>query len=68
MRFVIGKVENVKRTSKYGIGILRKEKEEVLKEFRPELWDVIEMPKDNHCGYHAFIFACKSLHKKSIKI
>ena len=57
----------VKRTSKYGIGILRKEKEEVLKEFRPELWDVIDMPKDNHCGYHAFIFACKSLLKNQSK-
>lgn len=58
----------VKKTSKHGIGILRRQEENLQKEFHPEQWDVVHMPKDNHCGYHAFIFACKSLLKKQSKV
>jgi len=58
----------VKKTSKYGIGILKRQGEELLKEFHPEQWDIIKMPMDNHCGYHGFIYACKSLLKKQSKL
>lgn len=58
----------VKKTSKYGIGILRKEDEIFRKEYRIEDWDRIKMPMDNHCGYHGFLYALKVLLKKEIEL
>jgi len=58
----------VKKSSNLGINILRKMDENLLKEYRPELWDIIKMPMDNHCGYHGFIYASKSLLKNKTKL
>ena len=58
----------VKKSSNLGISILRKMDENLFKEYRPELWDIIEMPRDNHFGYHGFIYACKSLLKNKTKL
>lgn len=58
----------IKKSSNLGISILRKMNENLLKEFRPELWDIIKMPMDNHCGYHGFIYAYKSLIKDYSKL
>ena len=58
----------VKRTSNLGISILKKMDNNLVKEFRPELWNIVNMPRDNHCGYHGFIYASKVLLKNQYEI
>lgn len=60
----------VMRDSTTGKGILRKmdEMKKIPSEFHEEDWEIIKMPGDNHCGYHAFIYGLCSVMEKHPKL
>ena len=59
----------VMKDSTTGKGILRKieDLKKIPSEFNEEEWDVIKMPGDNHCGYHAFLYGVRTMLEKHPK-
>ena len=52
----------VKKTSITGRKVLEnKTNETELSSFQKEDWDILSMPKDHHCGYHAFLYGLRSV-------
>lgn len=60
----------VLKDSTTGKGVLRKLKEikNLPTEFLEDNWDIIKMPGDNHCGYHAFLYGLRSIMDKHPKL
>lgn len=60
----------VMKDSTTGKGILRKieDLKKVPSQYNKEDWEIISMPGDNHCGYHAFLYGIRTIMEKHPKL